>query len=316
MKDHSNRRTRLRWARLLAIVLAFGLIAAACGSDDDGDAEEAPAATEAMADESMDDSMDDESMDDSMDDDMSDDMMDLSGTKVTVFGPESSDEEAGALRDALDHFAAQTGIEISYTGARDAADQINAQAAGGNPPDIFIFPQPGKLADFARDGHLIALPDDVIAAMNEHWTPAWTAFGDVDGTQYGIPNKSDLKSLVWYKPALFEELTMVRGVPGQNQAWSHMSPRHASWAIIQSRTTDPDDVWYIEKRLYDATKSGQEPYGAPEEMVLPPLAALLMAVVARRYAALPLGYVGAAFLMIAASSIRPPPATRPSTPPA
>ncbi len=105
MKDHSNRRTRLRWARLLAIVLAFGLIAAACGSDDDGDAEEAPAATEAMADESMDDSMDDESMDDSMDDDMSDDMMDLSGTKVTVFGPESSDEEAGALRDALDHFA-------------------------------------------------------------------------------------------------------------------------------------------------------------------------------------------------------------------
>ena len=204
MRDHSNRRTRLRWARLLAIALAFGLIAAACGSDDDGDAEEAPAATEAMADESMDDSMDDESMDDSMDDDMSDDMMDLSGTKVTVFGPESSDEEAGALRDALDHFAAQTGIEISYTGARDAADQINAQAAGGNPPDIFIFPQPGKLADFARDGHLIALPDDVIAAMNEHWTPAWTAFGDVDGTQYGIPNKSDLKSLVWYKPALFE----------------------------------------------------------------------------------------------------------------
>ncbi len=73
------------------------------------------------------------------------------------------------------------------------------------------------------------------------------------------------------EPALFEELTMVRGVPGQNQAWSHMSPRHASWAIIQSRTTDPDDIWYIEKRLYDATKSGQEPYGAPEEMVLPPL---------------------------------------------
>ena len=65
------------------------------------------------------------------------------------------------------------------------------------------------------------------------------------------------------EPALFEELTMVRGVPGQNQAWSHMSPRHASWAIIQSRTTNPDDIWYIEKRLYDATKSGQEPYGAP-----------------------------------------------------
>ena len=73
------------------------------------------------------------------------------------------------------------------------------------------------------------------------------------------------------EPALFEELTMVRGVPGQNQAWSHMSPRHASWAIIQSRTTDPDDIWYIEKRLYDATKSGQEPYGAAADMIMPPL---------------------------------------------
>ncbi|WP_419840459.1 ABC transporter substrate-binding protein [Candidatus Poriferisodalis sp.] len=210
------------------MLFATALIAAACGSDDDADGDAAAPTTEATAasdemsddmsdddmDEHMDDDMSDDDMDEHMDDDMSDDdmdehmddddMMDLAGTKVSVFGPESSDEEAGALRDALDHFADRTGIEISYTGARDAADQINAQAAGGNPPDIFIFPQPGKLADFARNGHLIALPDDVVAAMNEHWTPAWTSFGDVDGTQYGIPNKSDLKSLVWYKPALFE----------------------------------------------------------------------------------------------------------------
>src|SRR5690606_37039868 len=27
-----------------------------------------------------------------------------------------------------------------------------------------------------------------------------------DGTQYGVPNKADLKSLVWYKPARFAEL--------------------------------------------------------------------------------------------------------------
>ena len=194
--SHQRIRRGRRVTQLIGVLFAFTLIAAACGSDDDDEAAAttaAAAATTAAAPTTT-------------------EADPLEGTKVTVFGPESSDEEAGALRDALDHFAAQTGIEISYTGARDAADQINAQAAGGNPPDIFIFPQPGKLADFARDGHLIALPDDVIASMNEHWTPAWTAFGDVDGTQYGIPNKSDLKSLVWYKPALFE--SKGYGVPG------------------------------------------------------------------------------------------------------
>ena len=132
-------------------------------------------------------------------------VVDLSGTSVTVFGPESSDEEAGALQDALDVLAERSGIEITYTGARDASDQINAQAAGGNPPDIFVFPQPGKLADFARDGHLVALPSGVDAAVSEHWADAWTAFGNVDGTQFGVPVKSDLKSLVWYQPAKFAE---------------------------------------------------------------------------------------------------------------
>lgn len=129
----------------------------------------------------------------------------LEGTSVSVFGPESSDEEAGALQDALNILADRTGIQITYTGARDAEQVVDVQVAGGNPPDIFVFPQPGKLADFAREGFVLPLPDDVKAAMDENWPAAWTAFGNVDGTQYGIPIKADLKSLVWYEPAAFAE---------------------------------------------------------------------------------------------------------------
>lgn len=211
MKKHRTRSTRRRSSRLLAVVLAFGLVVAACSSDDGDDADEAPAATEAMAEESMDESMDDESMDDAMDDDMDesmddsmdDGMMDLSGTKVTVFGPESSEEEAGAMQDALDVFAAATGIEIVYTGARDFSDQINAQAAGGNPPDIAVFPQPGKVGDFAAENWILAVPDEVQAAIGAQW-PAGTldtvTFG---GTLYGVPNKTDLKSIVWYNTEIF-----------------------------------------------------------------------------------------------------------------
>jgi len=130
---------------------------------------------------------------------------DLAGTRVTVFGPESSEEEAGAMQDALDVFAAQSGIEIVYTGARDFSDQINAQAAGGNPPDLAVFPQPGKVGDFAREGFLLPVPDDVVAAVEDQWGPGWFGFGEVEGTQYALPNKSDLKSLVWYNTSIFAD---------------------------------------------------------------------------------------------------------------
>jgi alpha-glucoside transport system substrate-binding protein len=37
-----------------------------------------------------------------------------------------------------------------------------------------------------------------------NWSEAGPIFGNVDGTQYGVPVKTDLKSLVWYQPARFE----------------------------------------------------------------------------------------------------------------
>ena len=131
---------------------------------------------------------------------------DLEGTTVTVIGPENSEAEAGAMIAALAEFGEANGIDIQYTGARDFEEQINLAVEGGNPPDIAIFPQPGKLAGFARDGSVLAIPDDVLASVSENWAPTWMAFSNVDGTQYGVPNKSDLKSLVWYVPSRFTEL--------------------------------------------------------------------------------------------------------------
>jgi len=130
---------------------------------------------------------------------------DFSGTSVTVFGTENSAAEAGAMVVALNEFGAANGIHIDYTGARDFTEQINAQVSSGNPPDIAVFPQPGKLASFATSGDLLTLPDDVLASVSANWAPTWMSFGNVDGTQYGVPNKSDLKSLVWYIPSQFAE---------------------------------------------------------------------------------------------------------------
>lgn len=207
-------KSRKLWL-ILASLFSLALIAAACGSDDDDSGDDptpttaapataAPAPTEAPDDDATATPTTAAPAPTAPATTMMPDA-DLSGTSVTVFGPESTEEEAGALQDALDVFSERTGINITYSGARDFSDQINAQATAGDPPDIAVFPQPGKVADFARDGLVLPLPADVAAAAQANWPQAWNDFGTVDGTQYGIPNKSDLKSLVWYQPARFEE---------------------------------------------------------------------------------------------------------------
>jgi alpha-glucoside transport system substrate-binding protein len=189
-----------RFRSLVVLLFSFALIVAACTSATDD------TTTTSAAPSGGDETTTTTTAPPSGDDDTTTTAgeVDLTGRSVTVFGPESSDEEAGALQDALNVLAAETGLRIIYTGARDFSDQINAQAVGGNPPDIAIFPQPGKLADFARQGFIVPLPDSVTATVNAEWPEAFVAFGNVDGVQFGVPNKADIKSLVWYDKARFD----------------------------------------------------------------------------------------------------------------
>jgi len=128
-----------------------------------------------------------------------------SAGKVTVFGVEDSENEAGAMQDALTEFGKANGIDITYVGRRDFEQQINAQVLANNPPDIAAFPQPGKLKQFAQDGKLQKVPADVVTATKAGWADSYMSFSNVDGTQYGVPFKSDLKSLVWYEPSVWKQ---------------------------------------------------------------------------------------------------------------
>ncbi len=174
-----------RWLKLAAVPITLSLVAAACGSDDDsGSGSDNSTAT---------------------DEGSADGAMDFGGATVTLTGPERDDPSIAAINDTLAAFGETVNLNIEYTGDADWEANINTQVEGGNPPDISYFPQPGKLADFARAGSVVALTDEVNATVDEFWADGYQLYGNVDDVQYGIPAKTDLKSLVWYQPAVFEE---------------------------------------------------------------------------------------------------------------
>ncbi len=209
-KQKDRGRMRLsNFKSLMALLFAFALVAAACSGDDaasDDGTEEETTTTEAV--EESDDAMEEE--DDAMeeeDDAMEEEdgaMADLSGTTVTISGPENSERDIAAIQGALDVYAAANDMTITYSGSRSFSDDIGVQAEAGTASDLAIFPQPGKVADFARDGFLVQVPDATVSAANANWSPDWTGFGSVDGDVFAVPSKADLKSLVWYQPARFE----------------------------------------------------------------------------------------------------------------
>ena len=198
-----------RWKSLLALLISFGLVAAACSGDDSSEGTDTDAGDTETTEEAMEDEEEEstDTTEEAMEDEEEEggEAADLSGTEVTISGPENSETDTGSIQAALDAFAAESGINIVYTGSRDFSDNIGVQAEAGTTTDIAIFPQPGKVADFARDGFLQPITADVAAASSANWSSDWTGFGTVDGEVYAVPTKADLKSLVWYQPAVFAE---------------------------------------------------------------------------------------------------------------
>lgn len=173
-----TRQRHQRWRAAMAAGLAFTMLASACADDDDDDA-----STET----------------DSGDSGAS---ADLEGTTVTIFGSEVESELQGN-QDAFDQFTEDTGITVEVSGDRSFETQIGTQIDGGNPPDIALFPQPGKVNDFNED--IIALPEEVVSEVEANFDPGITELVEFEGELKGVPLKADLKSLVWYSPSQFDE---------------------------------------------------------------------------------------------------------------
>lgn len=115
---------------------------------------------------------------------------------VTVFGPEI-DPERASLQETLDELTEGTGIRVQVEGTRDFEALIGGRIAAGNPPDIAMFPQPARLAELSDE--IVPLP----RSFQEDFDRTLTELVTFDGELKALPVKTDLKSLVWYSPAVF-----------------------------------------------------------------------------------------------------------------
>ena len=131
---------------------------------------------------------------------------DLNGQSLSITGPWT-----GGDKDLFDsvvaYFEEATGADVEYSGSDSFESDFVIAAQAGSAPDIGVFPQPGLMADMARAGNLVPLPDGTADWLSENYAAgeSWVGLGSVDGEIYGFPFKSDVKSLVWYVPEAFEE---------------------------------------------------------------------------------------------------------------
>lgn len=129
----------------------------------------------------------------------------LAGTTVTIVGA-APDEMKKLFERSMTPFEERTGINVIYSSAGEQFETlIAATVKKGQPPDIIAFPQPGYLANFARQGHIIDLrtflSDDY---LRQQYPDTFLELAMVDGKMAGVWYQVGLKSLVWYPKKAFE----------------------------------------------------------------------------------------------------------------
>jgi alpha-glucoside transport system substrate-binding protein len=126
---------------------------------------------------------------------------------VTIFGGYSAGD-AAAFQDELNiAFPASSGIKVKYTSLASFDTDITTKIKAGQAPDIAMWPQPGGL--IAQKAKLVSL-DKVLgaqgfAAVKKTLVPGFELLGKAsDGKTYGLPVSANLKSIVFYNPAVFK----------------------------------------------------------------------------------------------------------------
>jgi alpha-glucoside transport system substrate-binding protein len=115
-------------------------------------------------------------------------------------------DQSKGFEGAMAEFQSSSGIKIKFTDASQSFDTlIRPRVQGNNPPDIALFPQPGLMLDFAKQGKLQDLGGILnVDQLKSSMVPGILDTGTLDGKVYGVPASMNVKSLVWYPKKAFD----------------------------------------------------------------------------------------------------------------
>jgi len=209
------------------------------------------------------------------------------GGNATASGPGKSNvevmygfgnEQETAFQKDLNKFASANGFTIKFTKAASWDTEIRARVAGGNPPDVGLFPQPGVMCDLSKQKKVLAYDDATVTTDKATLVPGFVGAGTcADGKVYGLPSAVSVKSLLWtdapsfsaagYKQpqTLDEMLALSSTIKGQGKVpWciAAESGNATGWPItdwiedLVLRLAGPDN--------YDKWVTGQLKFNSPE----------------------------------------------------
>ncbi len=204
------------------------------------------------------------------------------GTTVTVDGP-FTDADKIKFEQSYKQFEEATGITVNYIGSKEFEGTISIRVDAGDTPDIADFPQPGLMANFARQGKIVD-PTTFIPQewLEQQYNQSWLDMAMVEGPDGepmtgGVWYRFNGKSLVWYPKDDFDAAGYT--VP---TTWDEMialsdqikADGDAPWCVgIESgaATGWPATDWMEEIMLrttslenYDKWVSGELDFSSPE----------------------------------------------------
>ena len=125
-------------------------------------------------------------------------------TTIEIMYGLGPDTEPGFKAD-VQKWASDNKITVKFTKAASWDTEIRARAAGGNLPDLGLFPQPGLMCDLAKQKKIVPFDDATVATDKETLVPGFVEAGTCpDGKVYALPNEVSVKSILWIDAPKFK----------------------------------------------------------------------------------------------------------------
>lgn len=136
------------------------------------------------------------------------------GDTLTMFYQWSGQEET-RLNQILKPLVDACGIKIQPTATRDQA-VLETQVKAGTPPDVAFWQITSAIA---YQGQLVDL--NTLGAHKDNYAQYFIDQGTLGGKWLGLPVKLDVKTIVWYSPAVFKAKNYT--VPTTFDQWSALA---------------------------------------------------------------------------------------------